>query len=91
MHNIFKKFITFCTLIFVLLSNFQTGVLYAQNLSSLEKEKKQALETITDSLEDWKSYSLIISTKYDRNKTLSIFKKFDSKIKLDFLYYPKFF
>jgi len=58
----------------------------SSDVASTKKEKKEALETIQDSLEDWNKYSLIISTKYSEKKTFSLFKKFDEKIKLDFLY-----
>ena len=58
----------------------------SNDVASTKKEKKEALETIQESMEDWKNYSLIISTKYDNKKVYNLFKKFDDKIKLDFLY-----
>jgi hypothetical protein len=46
-----KKILTFFTLFFVLLSNFQIGVLYAQNLSSLDRAKGKS-EIILNKVEN---------------------------------------
>ncbi|HIP27518.1 MAG TPA: hypothetical protein EYG80_07675 [Flavobacteriaceae bacterium] len=44
MQNILKKLLTFFTLLFILLSNFQVGVLYADENSKLKIEKEKSVE-----------------------------------------------
>jgi len=56
------------------------------SVAKTKTEKKEALETIQESLEEWVNYSLIIKTKYSQKKVLWLFKTFDKKVKLDFLY-----
>jgi len=50
-------------------------------------KKKEALETIQDSLEtNTGDYSIIIKTQYSQEKVEELFHKFDASTKIDFLY-----
>ena len=58
-----------------------------EEVAETKEEKKQALETIQNSLEEknW-NYTLIIKTKYDRIKVQTLLYKFDPKAKVNFMY-----
>jgi len=56
-------------------------------IANTPEEKEQAIETIQDSLETKSGdYTIMIKTKYNAVQTLKLLKKFDPKIRLNFLY-----
>ncbi|PIE84889.1 hypothetical protein CSA08_04855, partial [Candidatus Gracilibacteria bacterium] len=59
----------------------------SKDVARTPKERKQALETIKDSLKTASGdYSLIIKSKYSKKKILNLFGKFDKNIFIKFMY-----
>jgi hypothetical protein len=58
-----------------------------EEVASTKQEKKEATQTIQDSLETKDgNYSIIIKTKFNQTQALQLFRKFDTNTKLEFLY-----
>lgn len=59
----------------------------SSDVAASQKEKKQALEVIQDSLEDNNGdYSIIVKTKYSHQKAKKLFATFDEAIKMEEMY-----
>ncbi len=58
----------------------------SDEVAKTKVEKKQALDTLQDSLKKDDFYRLIIKTKENKNDLLKKYRKFDEKLKIDFLY-----
>ena len=50
------------------------------------REKKQAYDTLKNSLKQEKNYTLIVETNKNKNQVKSIFEKFEEKTKINYLY-----
>jgi len=59
----------------------------SETVADTLEEKAQAVEAIQDSLEtkSW-DYTIMIKTKYNALQTIKLLKKFDPKLRLNFLY-----